>query len=167
MSSDSFDVVVDRVFAAPIERVWRAWTDPEDLKAWWGPAGFTCPHAEVDARVGGRIFVTMRAPAEWGGQDYHNAWDITLFEPPHRLDYVMRFAAEDGRAITPAEAGIPADGVPETGEHSVVLSELDGGRTRLEMIERGYTSAEARDMSRAGLDQCLDKMATLVESGSP
>jgi hypothetical protein len=48
-----------------------------------------------------------------------------------------------------------------------MLSELDGGRTRLEMIERGYSTAEARDLSRAGLEQCLDKMAAVVESGSP
>jgi uncharacterized protein YndB with AHSA1/START domain len=164
MADGSFDVVVDREFGAPIERVWRAWTDPGDLRAWWGPAGFTCPRAEVDARAGGRIFVTMRAPAEWGGLDYHNAWEIVRFEPPRRLDYVMRFADAEGRVITAAEAGIPADGVPEAGHHSVTLTALDGGRTRLEMIERGYSTAEARDMSRSGLEQCLDKMAELVES---
>ena len=163
MADESFEVEVDREFDAPIERVWRAWTDPDDLRVWWGPTGFTCPHAEVDARPGGRIFVTMRAPAEWGGLEQHSVWQIERFEPPRRLDYVFRFADSGGSAITPAEAGIPA-GVPEAGRHSVVLSELDGGRTRLQMIERGYSSAEARDMSRAGLDQCLDKMVALVGS---
>ena len=63
-----------------------------------------------------------------------------------------------------AEAGIPAEGVPDAGEHEVVLTPLDDGRTRLEMTERGYTTEEARDMSRGGLEQCLDKMAALVES---
>ena len=164
MGDEGFEVAVERQFDAPIERVWRAWTEPSDLRAWWGPEGFTCPRAEVDARVGGRILVTMRAPAEWGGFEQHSTWDIERLEPPRRLDYVFRFATEDGRAISPAEAGIPADGVPEAGRHSVALTSLDEGRTRLEMTERGYSTAEARDMSRAGLLQCLDKMAALVES---
>jgi len=164
MDEQTFDVRVEREFDAPIERVWAAWTTPEDLRAWWGPTGFTCPRAETDIRPGGRIFVTMRAPAEWGGLDYHNRWDLTEVEPPRRLAYVHRFADAVGTAISPAEAGIPAEGVPEHGEHEVLLTALDGGRTRLEMVEHGYTTEGARDMSQGGLEQCLDKMALLVES---
>jgi hypothetical protein len=56
----------------------------------------------------------------------------------------------------------PGDGVPERGAHEVLLSALADGRTRLEMVEHGHTTVEARDMSQAGLEQCLDKMAALV-----
>lgn len=164
MAEPTFDVSVQREFDAPIERVWDAWTTPDGLRAWWGPTGFSCPHAEADIRPGGRIFVTMRAPAEWGGADYHNRWDITEVEPPRRLRYVMRFADAAGTAISAAEAGIPADGVPERGEHEVLLTALEDGRTRLDMVEHGYTTKEARDMSQGGLEQCLDKMAVYVES---
>jgi uncharacterized protein YndB with AHSA1/START domain len=164
MTEQTFDVRVEREFDAPIERVWAAWTTPDDLRAWWGPTGFTCPRAETDIRPGGHIFVTMRAPAEWGGLDYHNRWDLTEVEPPRRLAYVHRFADAAGTAISPAEAGVSADGVPEHGEHEVLLTALDEERTRLEMVEHGYTTEAARDMSQGGLEQCLDKMALLVET---
>ena len=164
--AETFDVRVQREFDAPIESVWAAWTTPEGLRGWWGPTGFSCPRAEADIRPGGRIFVTMRAPAEWGGSEYHNTWELTEVEPPKRLTYVMRFADAAGSAISPAEAGVPADGVPAHAEHEVVLTALDGGRTRLDMVEHGYTTREARDMSQGGLEQCLDKMAVLVESPS-
>ena len=164
MAESTFDVHVVREFDAPIERVWAAWTEPADLRAWWGPTGFTCPRAEADVRVGGRILVTMRAPDEWGGFEQHSAWDIVELDAPRLLRYVFRFTDAAGEPITPAEAGIPADGIPERGEHDVVLSELGDGRTRLEMTEHGYTTAEARDMSQAGLEQCLDKMAARVAS---
>ena len=164
MAETTFDVTVQREFDAPIERVWAAWTTPEDLRAWWGPTGFSCPRAEVDIRPGGRIFVTMRAPAEWGGSEYHNLWELTAVDAPRRLAYVMRFADAAGNAITAAEAGIQADGVPARGEHEVQLTALEGGRTHLRMVERGYTTREARDMSQGGLEQCLDKMTALVES---
>ena len=164
MAESTFDVHVVREFDAPIERVWAAWTEPADLRAWWGPTGFTCPRAEADVRVGGRILVTMRAPDEWGGFEQHSAWDIVELDAPRLLRYVFRFTDAAGEPITPAEAGIPADGIPERGEHDVVLSALGDGRTRLEMTEHGSTTAEARDMSRAGLEQCLDKMAARVTS---
>jgi len=165
MTETTFDVRVTREFDAPIERVWDAWTVPEDLREWWGPTGFTCPRAEVDLREGGRIFVTMRAPDEWGGFENHGTWNIISLDPPRLMRYIYRFADADGRTITPAEAGIPEGGAPDAGEHEVVLTPLEGGRTRLDMTESGYASAQARDMSRDGLAQCLDKMAALVESG--
>jgi uncharacterized protein YndB with AHSA1/START domain len=162
MSEQTYDVSVIREFDAPIDRIWAAWTQPDDLRAWWGPTGFTCPRAEADVRVGGRILVTMRAPEEYGGFEQHSAWELTEVEAPRRLRYVFRFTDASGTPITPAQAGIPGDGVPERGEHEVVLTALGDDRTRLEMVEHGYTTAEARDMSQAGLEQCLDKMAALV-----
>jgi uncharacterized protein YndB with AHSA1/START domain len=159
----TFDVHVTRTFDAPIERLWRAWTQPDDLRAWWGPAGFDCTRATADVRPGGRIFVTMRAPAEYGGFEQSSTWDFTDVEEPHSIRYVFNFADADGNRLTPAEAGVP-EGVPEDGQHRVELTDLGDGRTLLEMTEHGYTNAETRDLSAAGLEQCLDKMAALVES---
>ena len=165
MAEPTFDVSVQREFDAPIERVWDAWTTPDGLRAWWGPTGFSCPHAEADIRPGGRIFVTMRAPAEYGGFEQHSTWNFTEVEPLRRIHYLFTFADAEGNRISPAEAGIP-DGVPDGSEHEVVLTDLGNGRTRLEMTEHGYTTIEARDLSQGGLEQCLDKMAALVEGAT-
>ena len=59
------DVIVTRVFDAPVEQVWNAWVEPEMVKQWWGPTGFTCPLAEMDFREGGTSLVCMRAPKEF------------------------------------------------------------------------------------------------------
>ncbi|MGW4929160.1 SRPBCC family protein [Agromyces sp. NPDC004153] len=166
MAESTYDVHVVREFQAPIDRVWDAWTRPEDLREWWGPTGFTCPRAEADVRVGGRILVTMRAPDEWGGFEQHSTWVIVELDAPRLLRYVFRFADAEGNAITPAEAGIPAAGVPDRGEHEVRLAGAADGPTRLEMTEHGYTTTEARDLSQGGLEQCLDKMAALVDRAS-
>jgi uncharacterized protein YndB with AHSA1/START domain len=158
----TFDVHVTRTFDAPIERLWRAWTEPDDLRLWWGPAGFDCTRATADVRPGGRIFVTMRAPAEYGGFEQSSTWDFTDVDEPRSMRYVHNFADASGDRISPAEAGVP-EGVPEDGQHRVELTDLGDGRTLLEMTEHGYTNAETRDLSAAGVDQCLDKMAALVE----
>ena len=47
---NTHDMVLTRTFDAPVEDVWRAWTEPELVKRWWGPTGFTAPLAEIDVR---------------------------------------------------------------------------------------------------------------------
>lgn len=54
-------IVFSRLFDAPTELVWRAWTDPAMLCQWWGPKGFSCPEAQTDLRVGGAYTWVMRA----------------------------------------------------------------------------------------------------------
>lgn len=54
------DIVITRVFDAPRELVWKAWTDPEHLMRWWGPKEFTSPACKVDLRVGGKYVFCMR-----------------------------------------------------------------------------------------------------------
>ncbi len=53
-------MVVTRVFDAPRELVWKAWTDPKYVMQWWGPKGFTAPVCQMDFRVGGKSLLCMR-----------------------------------------------------------------------------------------------------------
>jgi uncharacterized protein YndB with AHSA1/START domain len=69
---DSFvdrEIVTTRVIAAPRELVWRAWTDPEHVRNWWGPKGFTNTFHEYDLRPGGVWRFIMHGP---DGTDYKN-----------------------------------------------------------------------------------------------
>lgn len=159
------DVVVTRVFDAPVERVWKAWRDSGEVKKWWGPIDFTCPVAEMDFREGGISLVCMRAPKEYGGQDIYSTWTYTKIVPYERIEYIFNFADKDGHKLTPAQMGLPA-GVPEDGHHVITFKALDDSstefradRTEMIMTEHGYTTDQAHDISKAGLEQCLDKMA--------
>src|SRR5260370_17380009 len=58
----SRELVITRVFDAPRELVWKAWTDPKHMAQWWGPQGFTNPVCELDVRRGGALRIVMRAP---------------------------------------------------------------------------------------------------------
>ncbi len=158
------EVVVVRELDIPPAAAWRAWSDPELVKQWWGPTGFTCPRADVDLRVGGSTLVTMQAPAEYGGFAMHNRWTYTAVDEPRRIEFVNTFADADGNPIDPAAAGIPP-GVPAEVPHVVELEPLPGGRTRVTVTERGYTDEETRAQSQLGQEQCLDKMQALFTEG--
>jgi uncharacterized protein YndB with AHSA1/START domain len=159
------DVHVTRRFDAPIERVWRAWVDPEQVMQWWGPDGFTCPLANMDFREGGKSLVSMRAPAEMGGFELYNTWTYTQIVSQQRFEYVLRFTDPDGNALDPADIGVPP-GVPKEVRNVNVFTDAGDGRCDLTITEYGYATAEAAEMSRMGLEQCLDKMEALLV-GSP
>lgn len=154
------DVVVSRVLDAAPGLAWRAWSDPALLQQWWGPEGFTCPRAEVDLRPGGTTFLTMQAPAEWGGASIHTAWHHSAVLEPRRIEFVSTFVDASGARTTPAAAGIPG-AVPAEVPHVVDLEPLPDGRTRVTVTESGYTDADTSEQSRAGQEECLDKMQRL------
>ncbi len=164
-SPDTFDLTVRRLLDAPVERVWAAWSESDLVTQWWGPAGFTCPVAVLDVRVGGVSLVCMRAPQEYGGQDSYNTWTYTEIVPCEGIAFTLRSTDPTGAPLDPADLGIDA-GVPAAVPHVVGLTASGPGRTELTVTEYGYGTEQARRMSRAGLEQCLDKMAVLL-TGEP
>ena len=151
------DVIETRVLDAPVEEVWRAWVEPELVKQWWGPTGFTVPVAEMDVREGGESLVSMAAP----GFTVYNTWTYRRVVPNERLEFVLRFADADRRVEEPQSFGIPA-GVPREVPHVLTFRALADGRTEMTLRESGYETAEAAAGSHAGLTQTFDKLAALV-----
>lgn len=87
---ETFDVTRDllavRDLAAPLSRLWAAWTDPVQLPLWWGPKGFRCETLEIDLRPGGQWRFTMIGP---DGTRYANRIRYPAMIPMERIDYVI------------------------------------------------------------------------------
>ena len=103
---DARSLVATRVFDAPRELVWRMWTEPEHVKQWWGPRGFTSTIETMDVRPGGMWKFVMHGP---DGTNYRN--EITYLEvvAPERLSYhhgpfplfdvTVTFEERDGKTV--------------------------------------------------------------------
>jgi uncharacterized protein YndB with AHSA1/START domain len=160
MSEERRDLVVTRVFDAPVERVWKAWTDPDDVKQWWGPAGFTAPVARMDFREGGTSLVAMRTP---DGIDLYNTWTYEEIVPMDRVVFLQCFSDEEGTAVDPSAQGLPA-GTPREIRSEVTFRDVDG-RTEVTVTEFDWPVGQMAEMSKMGLEQTLDKMASVVAAG--
>jgi uncharacterized protein YndB with AHSA1/START domain len=154
-STTRHDLVITRVIDAPAQRVWKAWTDPEQVMRWWGPTGFTAPVAAMEVREGGTSLVAMRSPE---GQDFYNTWTYRKVVPGQRLEFVQRFADEAGNQLDPADLGLPAE-IPREVPHVVTFRAAGDTTTELTVTEYGYPSEQLVDLSRAGMEQVLDKLA--------
>jgi uncharacterized protein YndB with AHSA1/START domain len=152
------DVVVTRVFDAPTELVWNAWSDPDHVMRWWGPIGFTSPTCQMDFRVGGTSLVCMRSPE---GHDLYLTWAYREIAPMRRIEFIQNLADREGKRIDPAEVGMPPDFPQDV--RTLVTLEAVSDKTKMIVTEYDYTADHMFDLSLAGLNQCLDKMAASFE----
>lgn len=90
------ELVLERVFDAGRDLVWKVWTDPVHLAQWWGPGGFTNPRCDWNARTGGAIYIEMRGP---DGTIYPMKGTFEEVEEPHRLVFVSSALDEKGAAL--------------------------------------------------------------------
>lgn len=156
MAGEKRDLVVTRVFdARPSSGSGRH--EPEEVKRWWGPHGFTAPVAKMDVRQGGTSLVGMQSPE---GQVMYNTWAYEEIVPMKLLVYIVRFADEEGNAVDPVAQGLPAE-MPKEVRNEVVFTDV-GGRTEITVTEFDWTVGQMMEMSKLGLEQTFDKMAALL-----
>ena len=151
------DIVLTRVFDAPLEAVWKAWTEPEQVMKWWGPAGFTSPSCKIDFREGGKFIFHMRAPKEMNNADFYTAGVYKKIAPAELIEFTQGLSDKDGNKINPTTLGMPADFPEEI--PSLLAFKRVGDKTELTAIEYGWSLGQMREMSKLGLEQCLDKLA--------
>ena len=151
----------ERSYPAPLSTVWRAWTDPEMLREWWGPEKTSVRECEIDLEVGGTIYVVTEAGEEMGkyaGTRWPMAGTFTLIEEDSRLVY-------EARSWTEGEE----EGSTIHHTNDLSLSEQDGITTvvlRVSITEIGPKARMAAFGMKWGYNQQLDHLGDLLAGGS-
>jgi len=143
----SNEIAITRLYDAPVQMVWDAWTDPAQVAQWWGPRGFTITTHSKDLRPGGTWIYTMHGP---DGTDYPNSTYYYEVEPCKKLVY-DHGASEDR---------------PPLFRVTVLFSDLDG-KTRMDM-SMTHATPEAAEASRqiikkASGNSTWDRLAEYLE----
>jgi uncharacterized protein YndB with AHSA1/START domain len=154
------DLIFTRTFDAPLEDVWMAWSEPEYVRQWWGPNGFTAPLARMDFREGGTSLLCMSSP-QFG--DQYSTWYYSQIIPMKHIEYTHNLVDKDGKIIDPTKVGMPAD-FPQGIRNTVTFKPLGDSRTEITVTEYDWTVGQMMELSRLGMEQCLDKMAALLAS---
>ena len=154
------DLVVTRIIDAPVELVWKTWTDPEHVMRWWGPKYYTSPSCKIDFREGGKYIFCMRAPKDQGGQDSYTAGVYKKIVPMELIEFTQGLSDKDGNRIDPTTIGMPPD-FPEEIRTIVIFKRLRGDMTELTVTEYGWKPSQMMVFAIAGMNQSMDK---LIES---
>lgn len=138
-----------RVYDAPRKLLFEVWTDPKHIMRWWGPRDFSVPHAEFDARPGGKLRIDFRGP---DGVVFPNHGVVREVVPWERLSFTTEYRHGGEELLVELL-------------HTAEFRE-EGAGTRLDLtVEVLFAAPEAADSlahMEQGTDEQLDKLAALV-----
>jgi uncharacterized protein YndB with AHSA1/START domain len=161
------DFVISRVFDAPREVLWKAFTEPERMKQWFGPKGVTVVAARIDLRPGGTCHCGMRTP---DGQVMWAKFVYREIAPPQRLVWVHSFS-DEAAGITrhPLSPTWPLEMLT-----TVTFEEAPGGKTNLTIrwspinasAAEQQTFDAAHDGMRQGWSGTFDQLAAYLPAAT-
>ncbi|RPJ77494.1 MAG: SRPBCC domain-containing protein [Alphaproteobacteria bacterium] len=157
-SEESPLVIMTRFFNAPVEWVWKAWSDPEIIEQWWGPTGYTSKYACMEFREGGKYFFDME------GSDGKVIWSTGTYEeiiPYEKIVCTDSFADKDGNIIFGNDIGMKGNW-PKKMYITIEFEKIDEHQSKLVITQEGVPKI-AHDESVEGWNQSLDKFQLVVE----
>ena len=152
-AENSQPVVIERVFDAPVERIWQMWTVPEHFQSWYGPTGATIPVAKMDVppHVGGVRLICMEMQTPNGPMQMWFTGEYVEVVENQRLVYTEAVSDETGQV--PDESG--GHGVTEV---RVELAAVDG-RTRMVLTHVGVPAGSP---GATGWNMAFDKLTAAI-----
>jgi uncharacterized protein YndB with AHSA1/START domain len=154
------ELTITRIFDAPRENVWKAWTAPEEVKKWWGPKNFTAPVSKIDLRVGGKYLSCMRGP---DGKDYWSTGVYREIVPMERIVVTDSFADEKGNVVPASHYGMTGD-FPLELLVTVTFEEM-GNKTKMVLRHEGIPEGMMRELTETGWSESFDKLAEHIVAG--
>lgn len=131
-------------FAAPVDRVFRAWSDSEQVSRWFAPGDMRVPDASIDLRPGGRYRVVME---ETDGTQHIVSGEYREVVVNERLAFTWQWQGSD--VVTFVEIGFRA---------------IDADHTELSVVHTQFETEEQRDLHGQGWRACLAKLRSLSEA---
>jgi uncharacterized protein YndB with AHSA1/START domain len=160
--------IMSRVFDAPRDVLWKCFTEPERMKQWWGPKGFTVVVSDMDLRVGGTYHYGMKAP------DGSPMWGLFTYReimPREKLVFVNSFSDEK-RGVTRHPM---APTWPLRLLTTFTFEDAPGGKTKFtvrwqtldatEVEEATFDSAPSRQSMSNGWGGTLDQLSAYLAKG--
>ncbi len=158
------ELVIIRIFNAPREMVWRAWTDPKHVMRWWGPKIFTSPSCKIDFRIGGKYLFCMRSdsgPEIW----QKGLWSTGIYKeivPLEKIVCTDCFADENGNVVPASHYGFEVD-FPLEMLVTVTFEKYEGNKTKMTLRHTGLPAGEHFKGANVGWNESFDKLAASLK----
>lgn len=146
VKSADLSLTLTRLIAAPLARVWHAFTDPAEASKWLGPEGWTGTYKSDNMNVGGAYTIEMR---HRDGRASTATGTFREIVPMSRLVYTWAWLGDDGK--------------PGHETLVTVTFKAVGAKTELTLHHEGFETVDARDSHNGGWTGCFDKLVKFIE----
>ena len=145
-------ISVKRTFNLPLSTVWKAWTEAESMKKWWGPKEYNCPDCSIDFKVGGKILASME------DEDGKKVWSTGTYKeiiPMKKIVNTDSFADEKGNVVPASHYGMKGD----WGLELLITTEFEevDGKTNVVLRHEGLPAQMSEECIK-GWQSSFDKI---------
>jgi uncharacterized protein YndB with AHSA1/START domain len=156
---DQLTITIVADFAAPVRRVWEAYTDPRQIERFWGPPTYPAKFLRHDALAGGRSVYSMTGPE---GDTHYGCWDWTSAEAPHSFEVIDRFADAQGEPNPdlPATRMGFAFEATNSGSRLSTTSRFDSVEQMQQLLDMGMLEGAREAMGQ--IDQVLADLTSFA-----
>lgn len=150
-------ILIDRIFDLPLSTVWKAWTEQESFKQWWGPKEYTCPDCTIDFKIGGKYLASMQ------GADGKKIWSTGTYKeiiPLKKIIYTDSFSDSNGNIVPASEYKMPGDWAKEL-MVTLQFEEVDG-ITKMSLQHEGLPIEISEDCIK-GWQSSFDKLESNIK----
>lgn len=151
-------LTLTRTFHAPVERVFQAWSSPELIEEWFGPAGYKSNYAELDFHIGGKYLISLKSGSGKMSWVTGNFTEIIWNE---KIVCTAKMSDKRGNALYPSDAGMMSD-LPENFFLTVEFDEFNHDQTLLTLSHEGIPK-KMHDECEDLWNSTLSKLQSLVE----
>ena len=149
-------ISIHRTLNLPLTTVWKAWSEPESFKKWWGPKEYTCPDCSIDFKVGGKFLASMQ------GEDGKKIWSTGTYKEIIRQKKIVvtdSFADSQGNIVPASDYKMPDMELELL--VTVEFEEVDG-KTNL-LLQHAGLPAEMSEDCMKGWQSSFDKLERNIE----
>ncbi len=149
-------ITIKRQFNLPLNTVWKAWTEVESCKKWWGPKEYTCTSCAIDFKVGGKNLSAMKSP------DGKEIWSTGTYKeiiPMKKIVVTDSFADKSGNIVPASQYNMPGEWPMEL----MLTLEFEevSGNTNMTLHHAGLPADMANDCVK-GWQSSFDKLENNV-----
>lgn len=157
ITTENKTISIKRTIDLPLNTAWKAFSEAESCKKWWGPQDYTCPDCIIDFKQGGKYLMSMQGP------DGIKIWSTGIFKEiidHKKIVYTDIFADINGNAVPAVYYKMPGEWPLET-IITIDFNEVDG-KTNLSLLLEGIPEEMEEDCVK-GWQQSFDKLENLVK----
>jgi uncharacterized protein YndB with AHSA1/START domain len=162
MAANKAEITIVKTFDAPVQSVWKYWSDPAYFRQWWGPADATCIVCNMDFKIGGTFLNCLQIhDADGKPMDVWATGTYKIIEPYKKLVFTDSFADKDGNVVPSSYYGMT--GIDHELEVDLTFESL-GETTKMTLrhTKLGETSQAARDAMDASWKESFAKIMRIL-----